>query len=98
MVYYERIDDSEGIDVNKTIATKKCIIFHFCYFSDKGFRFQSTSFNGCYNILMVSIDIKNITVLNINGLDYRFIIVGICKSEAINLLKNANFSDKSGSL
>ena len=47
---------------------------------------------------MMSIEIKNITVLNINGLDYRFIIVGISKSEAINLLKNANLSDKSGSL
>ena len=47
---------------------------------------------------MMSFEIKNITVLNINGLDYRFIIVGIIKSEAINLLKNANLSDKSGSL
>ena len=29
MVYFDRIDISEGIDVNKTGASKKCIICHY---------------------------------------------------------------------
>ena len=32
MLYYDRIDVSEGIDVNKTSASKKCDICHYWYF------------------------------------------------------------------
>ena len=36
-------------------------------------------------------------ILNINGIDYRCIIFRISKSEAKNLLRNADLSEKSGS-
>ena len=32
MLEYERIDISEGIDVNKTHISKKCDICHYWYF------------------------------------------------------------------
>ena len=32
MLYYDRIDASEGIDVNKTGASKECDICHYWYF------------------------------------------------------------------
>ena len=32
MLYYDRIDVSEGIDVNKTSKSKECNIFHYWYF------------------------------------------------------------------
>ena len=32
MLYYDRIDVSEGIDINKTNACKKYIICHYWYF------------------------------------------------------------------
>ena len=35
MLYFDRIDVSEGIDDNKTSASKECIICHNLYFSDK---------------------------------------------------------------
>ena len=35
MLEYDRIDISEGIDTNKTSASKECIICHFWYFLDK---------------------------------------------------------------
>ena len=41
MLYYDRIDAFEDIDVNKTSGYKKCIIFQYCY-SYKSFRFQSS--------------------------------------------------------
>ena len=75
MVYYDKTDDFEGIDVKK---------MSLLVFLDKGFRFQPTACNGCYDILMMSIYIKNITILNISGLDNCCIVVGISKSEAIN--------------
>ena len=41
MLYYYRIDVSEGIDINKTCASKECDICHYGYFSNKRFMFQS---------------------------------------------------------
>ena len=32
MLYYDRIHISEGIDVNKTSASKDCVICHYWYF------------------------------------------------------------------
>ena len=41
MIYYNRIDVSAGIDVNKTSESKECDICHFWYFLNKGFKFQT---------------------------------------------------------
>lgn len=65
---------------------------------DKEFRFPPTACNGCHDVLTMSIDINNITILDIYGVDYRCIIHGIGKSEAIKLSRNADLSEKSGSL
>ena len=40
MLYFNRIDVSEGVDADKTSASKECDIFHYCYFLNKGFTFQ----------------------------------------------------------
>ena len=37
MLYYDRIDVSEGIVVNETSESKECGICHSWYFLDKGF-------------------------------------------------------------
>ena len=37
MLKYDRIDISEGIDVNKTSTSKECDICHCWYFKDIGF-------------------------------------------------------------
>ena len=39
MLYYDRIDVSEGIGVNKTSASKECDICHYWYFLDRKFKF-----------------------------------------------------------
>ena len=36
MLYYDRIDVSEGIDINKTSSLKKCDICHYWHFFEKG--------------------------------------------------------------
>ena len=38
MLEYYRIDISEGIDINKTNASKKCDICHYWYLKDIGFK------------------------------------------------------------
>ena len=41
MLEYVRIDVSEGIDVNKTNASKQCNICHYWYVLDKRFSFET---------------------------------------------------------
>ena len=57
--------------------------FSLLVFLDKGFKFQPNICNGCFDVLMMSM---NIGVINIHGAGYRYIISGISKSEATNLL------------
>ena len=40
MLQYEKISNSEGIDTNKTSASKECELCHYWYFKDVGFRFE----------------------------------------------------------
>ena len=40
MLYYDRIDLSEGINVNKTSASKECHICHYRHFLDEGSSFS----------------------------------------------------------
>ena len=40
IVYFDRIDVSEGIDVNMTCASKEFDICQYSYFLDEGFKFQ----------------------------------------------------------
>ena len=40
MLCYDRIDISEGIDVNKTITSKECDVCHYWYYLNYSFKFQ----------------------------------------------------------
>ena len=61
------------------------------YFLDKGFEFQLDVCNGRHDVLMMSTKLNDITILNIEGVDYGCIIN---KSEAINLLQNADLTEE----
>ena len=98
MLYFDRIDLSEGINVNKTSASKECDIFHYWYFLNKSFKFQPNVCNRCHDLLMMSMNLSNIAILNIKGSDYCCIISLISKNEAINLMQNADLTEKSGTL
>ena len=52
MLYYDRIDLSEGNDVNKTSTLKECDICLYWYFLDKGFKFQPYVFNRYHGLLI----------------------------------------------
>ena len=84
----------EGAHVNRTSASKECIICHFRNSLDKGFCFQPNVCNGCHDVLMMSMNLNDIAILNIFNVSYCCIINGTSKSEAINLLENAIFSNK----
>ena len=94
MLYSNRIHVSEGIDVYKTNESKACDMCHYWYFLDKGFRFQTYACNGWNDLLTMSLNLDNIAILNINSIDYHCNINGICKSEDVYLLQNADLTAK----
>ena len=98
MLYYDRIDVSEEIDVNKTSASKECDVCHYWYFLNYSFKFQTNVCNRCHDLLMMSINLNDIAILNIKGSDYHCIISLINKNEAINLLQNADLTEETGTL
>ena len=81
MLYFDRIDVFEGIDVNKTGASKECDICHYWYILNKGFKFQPTVCNRCHDLLLMSMDLSDIAILNIKSAYYCCIISGISKNE-----------------
>ena len=94
MLYYDRIDVSEGIDVNKTSASKEWDVCHYWYFLNYAFKFQSNISNRCHELWIMSVNLSNIAILNIEGSDYCCTISLISKNEAINLLQNADLTEK----
>ena len=94
MLYFDRINVPEAIDVNKTSASKECDICHYWYFLNFSFKFQPSVYNRSHYFLMMSINLSNIAILSIKGSDYRCIINLIRKNEVIFLVRNADLIKK----
>ena len=97
MIYFDRIDVSEGINVNKTSAPKDCNFCPYWYFLNYSFKFQTNVCDKCHDLLM-SINLSAIAILNIKGSNYPCIISLTSKNKVINLIQNADFNKKSGTL
>ena len=96
MLYYDRIEVSEGIDVNKTYTIRYMLFVTTSIFLDKGFQFQLYVCNRCRDVLMMSLNLNVIVILNIQGVYYCCIINRIGRSEAMKLLQNAGLSKNLG--
>ena len=71
MLEYDRIDISEGIDVNKTILLKDWDIFHYWYFQNIGFRYDPYICNGCHDLMQKAISFNNVAIVYIKISAYR---------------------------
>ena len=91
MLYFDRIDISEGVNVNK-ISASAIVVFY------EGFKFQPYTFSGCDDVLKMSINLNGIAISNIGDVDYRYIINEISKIEVEKLLQNTDLSYKNRSL
>ena len=65
MLFFDRIDVSERIDVNKTSKSKECDICPHYYVLNKGFKFQRYVCNRCHDLLLMSMNLSNIAILKI---------------------------------
>ena len=93
MLYFDRTGASEGIDISKPNPSKECDICHYLYFLDRGFMFQLHVCNKCQDVLMMSMNPGNITILDINGADYCCISNRISKNKEVNLLQKADLKE-----
>ena len=93
ILYFDRIDVSEETDVKET-ANHKSVISGTV---NKGFKFQPCICKRCHDLSM-SMNLSDIATLNIKSSDYRCIISGISKSEAMNIIQNINSTGKRGTL
>ena len=94
MLQYKKISVSEGIDTNKTILSQECMICHYWYFRDVGFKFELHAGKKCHDILMTAYELKSIAKLNVKIVSFRCILWGISKDEAVNRLNNSVLDDK----
>ena len=97
MLYFDRIDVSEGIEVNKTSASS-LIFATIGIFLNYSFKFQPNVCNICHDFLLMVTSVSNIAILNIKGSNYHYIISGISRNKAIDLNQNADFTKKSKTL
>ena len=87
-------------DVFKTSSRRlhqdECLLGMICHywFSNNGFKFQHSICNSCYDLTMLSVNIWNIAIITIIGIDYHCIIHNISKSETIHFLKSSALADR----
>ena len=89
MLQYEKIDISEGININKTSALKECELCHYWFFKDVGFKFEEHVCNECHDLLTMVYSLKNIAILSAKGATFRSLLMGISKTEALKKLNNS---------
>ena len=87
-MYYDRTDLSKGIDVVKSSKSKEYTICHYWFFNH-GFEFQNSVSNVCHDLTMLCLNLRNISIITLEGVNYRGIIYQISKSEAVHLLENS---------
>ena len=94
MLRYEKIDVSEGIDVNKTSASKECELCHYWFFKDVGFKFEEHVCNKFHDLLTMAYSLKNIPILSAKGTTFRCSLMGISKNKVLNRLNNSVTYDR----
>ena len=73
MLQYQKIDASEGTDVNKTSASKECELCHYWFFKDIGFKFEEYVCNRCHDLLTMAHLLKNIAILSSKGTTLKYL-------------------------
>ena len=84
MLQYDRIDVSEGIDINKTSESKECMLCHYWYFKDVGYKFQPYVCICYHAVSMMAYELKNIAMLNAKSI----------KNDVVDRLNNSALEDK----
>ena len=77
--------------INKSNKSKECMICHYRYFKDIGYKCEPYV---CHDTLMMTYELENTAILNVKGIDYRYILWNMTKIDAINRLNNSKLDNK----
>ena len=91
MLKYNRIDTSEGIDVN---FSKECGICRFWYFKDIGFKYEPYLCNSCHDLMQKAMSFNNAAIVYVKRNAYRINFWYMSKDDAINIMNGSNLADK----
>ena len=94
MIQYKRIDVSEGININKSNESNDCMICHYWYFLDIGYKYEPYVCNGCHDLSMMVYDVDDFMILNIKVVDCRCFVCNMSKITAVKLLNNSQLDNK----
>ena len=97
MLEYDRIDISEGIDVNKTNLSKECHICRYWYFKNIGFKHEPYLCNGCHDLMQKAMRF-NVAIVHVKKNACRIHFWYMSKDDAIKIMNGSNFVDKRGAL
>ena len=90
MMQLDRIEDSEGSDLDKTDKSKECKICHYNYF-DNGFKSDSKMCNRCdWRIKSFG----SFAIIHVNDSSYRFFMVDITEEDVIEFIKDFESDDE----
>ena len=81
MLVYEKIDISNGIDVDMSDKSKECTLYLYWYFLDKSFSYGPYLCDGCYNMMQRCNKLKNIAIVSIKESVYRICFLCMSKCE-----------------
>ena len=98
MLEYDKIDISEGIDVDMSNKSKECMLCHYWYFLHKNFSYGPYLCDGCCNIMQKANDFKNIAIVYVKKSAYRIYFLYMSKREAKKLMTKSNLIEKMGIL
>ena len=82
MLEYDRIDISEGTDINKTNASKECNICHYWFFLDKKFKCESYLLQCLSWFNAKDMNFNDFTFVSVKRSDYRIHFCYMSKSDA----------------
>ena len=98
MLEYDRVDISEGIDVNKINLSKEWDISHHWYLKYIGFKYEPYLCNGCHDLMQKAMSFNIIAIVYVKESAYRIHFWYMSKDDAINIMNGSNLVDKRGVL
>ena len=83
MLEYDRIGIPEGIDINKTNASKECDIYYYWYFKDIGFKYEPYRCKDCQYLMQKAINFNDVSIVFVKGSNYIINFWYISKDDAM---------------
>ena len=94
MLECDRIDISEGIDINKTNTSKNCDICHYWYFLEKNVNYEPYLCNSCHDLIQKAMNFNDVAIVSIREDDYRIHFWYMSKADGIGIMNNSDLNEK----